>query len=108
MSLDGERISCLTINVFGSTFATCDVCEGAVPPWPVAKRKPSGAQRRLSTRNPAGTGSPLTGVCPRDTRMTVWLPHPPTYNVLPSFDISNPLGPAASVPGTFFHPVPVG
>src|SRR5712692_4857342 len=42
-----------------------------------------------------------------ETRITDWLPHPPMYNVLPSFDISRPFGPAASVPGTFFHPVPV-
>src|SRR5262245_61199210 len=39
--------------------------------------------------------------------MTDWLPHPPMYSHLPSFEISNPFGPADSLPGTAFHPVAV-
>src|SRR5205807_9948358 len=68
---------------------------------------PSGAHRRLSTRNPTGTLSFLTGVCARDRRMTDRVPHPPMYSHLPSFEISTPFGPADSLPGTIFHPVPV-
>src|ERR1700704_4203929 len=40
--------------------------------------------------------------------MKDWLPHPPIYSHLPSLEISRPFGPAASLPGTFFHPVPRG
>ena len=39
--------------------------------------------------------------------MKVWVPHPPMYSHLPSLEISRPFAPAASLPGTFFHPVPV-
>src|SRR5438309_6977162 len=47
----------------------------------------------------------LIGVCPRDNRITDWLPQPPMYSHLPSFEISRPFGPANSLPGTIFHPV---
>src|SRR5712691_11066211 len=106
-SISGWRMSSWTFSVVGSTFTTFDVCEGAVPPWPAARSAPSGAHRRLSTRNPSPTVSFLTGVCPRDRRMTDWLPHPPMYSHLPSFEISRPFAPADSLPGTTFHPVPV-
>src|SRR6516225_8323478 len=66
---------------------------------------PSGAHRRLSTRKPTETLSFLIGVCPRDKRMKDWLPHPPMYSHLPSFEISRPFGPADSLPGTIYHPV---
>src|SRR5579863_4719690 len=66
---------------------------------------PSGAHRMLSRRKPTGMLSILTGVCPRDKRMKVWLPHPPMYSHLPSFEISSPFGPANLLPGTIFHPV---
>src|SRR6516164_7831549 len=98
-------MSSSTFNVVGLTFTTFDVCEGAVPPWPAASSVPSGAHRRLSRRKPTETLSLLTGVCPRDKRMKDWLPHPPMYSHLPSSEISRPFGPAASLPGTFFHPV---
>src|SRR6202049_4777052 len=104
-SILGWRMSSSTFNVVGLTFATFDVCEGAVPPWPAASSVPSGAHRRLSRRKPTETLSLLTGVCPRDKRMKDWLPHPPMYSHLPSSEISRPFGPAASLPGTFFHPV---
>src|SRR6202040_2059433 len=104
-SISGWRMSSWTFSVVGSTFTTFDVCEGAVPPWPAARSVPSGAHRRLSRRKPTGTLSLLTSVCPRDKRMKDWLPHPPMYSHLPSLEISRPFGPAASLPGTFFHPV---
>src|ERR1700724_566729 len=104
-SISGWRMSSWTFSVVGLTFTTCDVCEGAVPPWPAASSVPSGAHRRLSRRKPTETLSLLTGVCPRDKRMKDWLPHPPMYSHLPSLEISRPFGPAASLPGTFFHPV---
>src|SRR6516165_6525300 len=104
-SILGWRMSSSSFNVVGLTFATFDVCEGAVPPWPAASSVPSGAHRRLSRRKPTETLSLLTGVCPRDKRMKDWLPHPPMYSHLPSSEISRPFGPAASLPGTFFHPV---
>jgi hypothetical protein len=47
----------------------------------------------------------LIGVCPRDKRMKDWLPHPPIYSHLTSFEISRPFGPADLLPGTIFHPV---
>src|SRR5438132_1731796 len=56
--------------------------QGAFPPWPAAGSAPSGAQRRLSTRNPTPTASFFTGVCPRDRQMTDWLPHPAIYSHL--------------------------
>src|SRR5271167_4998210 len=106
-SILGWRMSSSTFNVVGLTLATFDVCEGAAPPWPAASSVPSGAHRRLSRRKPTGTLSLLTGVCPRDNRMKVWLPHPPMYSHLPSFEISSPFGPANLLPGTIVHPVPV-
>src|SRR4030081_795873 len=39
--------------------------------------------------------------------MTDWLPRSQIYSDLPSFEISRPFGPADSLPGTIFHPVPV-
>ncbi len=98
-------MSSWNFSVAGLTFTTSDVCEGAVPPWPAASSAPSGAHRRLSRRKPTETLSFLIGVCPRDKRMKDWLPHPPMYSHLPSFEISRPFGPAASLPGTIFHPV---
>src|SRR5206468_531812 len=80
---------------------------GAAPPWPAAKIEPSGAHRILSTRKPSGMVSRLGGVWPRDKRKKDWLPHAATYSVLPSFEISRPFAPAASLPGTFFQPLPV-
>src|SRR5215468_2689333 len=106
-SILGWRTSSLNFSVAGLTFTTLDVCEGAVPPWPAASSAPSGAHRRLSTRKPTGTLSFLNGVCPRDKRMTDWLPQPPMYSHFPSFEISRPFGPADSLPGTIFHPVDV-
>src|SRR6266849_5152804 len=104
-SISGWRMSSWTFSVVGLTFTTFDVCEGAVPPWPAASSVPSGAHRRLSRRKPTETLSLLTGVCPRDKRMKDWLPHPPMYSHLPSFEISRPFGPANSLPGTIFQPV---
>src|SRR5215470_19156429 len=61
----------------------------------------------LSTRNPRGMTSRFTGVCPRESLKNDWLPHAATYSHLPSFDISMPFAPAASLPGTFVQPLPV-
>src|SRR5215472_5140407 len=68
---------------------------------------PSGAKRILSTRNPRGMTSRFTGVWPRDMRKNDWLPQAATYSHLPSFDISMPFAPAASLPGTFVQPLRV-
>src|SRR5207244_12851281 len=68
---------------------------------------PSSTHRTCSTRNPTGTTSLPTGVRPRDRRKNFWLPHAATYSHLPSFEISTPFAPAASLPATIFHPLPV-
>src|ERR1051326_4253876 len=69
--------------------------------------EPSGANRTLSTRNPNGTVSRFTGVCPRESRKKDWLPQAATYSHFPSLETSTPLAPAASLPGTFPQPFPV-
>src|SRR5688572_31118111 len=61
----------------------------------------------LSTWNPSFTSSRLGGVSPRDSRKNDWLPQAATYSVLPSSDISRPLAPDDSLPGTFCQPVAV-
>ena len=42
---------------------------------PAASSEPSGAQRRLSSRNPTGMSSRVTGVWPRDIRITLLAAH---------------------------------
>src|ERR1700682_5218542 len=46
-SISGWRMSSWTFSVVGLTFTTFDVCEGAAPPWPAARRVPSGAPSEI-------------------------------------------------------------